>query len=655
VNQISANRLSWTILYLGIFAFMNRALALLVAVFISLNSFSQADSTQIKKVDAMISRFYDLSYDKPDAAILLLDSAGILAKNIGYALGTNEVIRQRGLFYTERAQYVKSLGILLNALKEDEKIKNDDGIATDLLYIGLCFFDQEKLEEASHYMNQALEKYTSMHDEAGIALINANLGMVYRNMNRFDEALRCYESVRDFYIKDHNEKNLARVENNIGNVYKDQGLFDKALEHFIISKDLKVKENDQYGLVIAFSNIGDVYADKYQFDKAFGMYEQALTLAREQKSLSLEKDVYSDLSDAFAKKGDHKSALECYKKSMQLKDSIISDKFNSDLADMKVKYESEKTEKENSVLKNKSELQEIRLTEEKKQKILFASLFAIVFIAVLAVFVQYRNKKKLNAELARTNQKINNQNITLRTLNTELIESEQNLSLANSTKDQLLAMISHDLYNPVTNVINYTRDVKDKAGSFTKEEMQDAFQKINSGVVPLRDLLDNILQWARSQKQEIVPVIEKVKVSEAVKDILDLYQPAASFKKVKIAARGVNVPDIYTDRLMLYFVLRNLVNNAVKFSPSGSEVTISCLVLQGTLEVIVSDKGSGFSKEIQEKLNRSEEIVSTHGSGIGLAISRKFIKALKGEIHFENGPSGGAKVMFRIPGQANHA
>jgi two-component system sensor histidine kinase/response regulator len=320
-----------------------------------------------------------------------------------------------------------------------------------------------------------------------------------------------------------------------------------------------------------------------------------------------------------------------------------------------VKYESEKKEKENGILKNKNELQEIRLADEKKQKILFASLFGIVFIAILIVLLQYRNKRKLSIELANTNQKINSQNSTLRTLNKELIESEEDLSRANSTKDQLLAMISHDLYNPVTNVINYTRDVKDKADSFSKEEVLDAFGKINAGVVPLQDLLDNILQWARLQKQEIVPQIEKVNVSNVVKDVLALYQPAASFKKIKITARGVNVPEIYTDRLMLYFVLRNLVNNAVKFSPSDSEISISCLAIQGVLEVIVSDRGNGFSREVHEKLNRSEETVSTHGSGIGLAVSRKFIRALKGEIHFENGSSGGAKVMFRIPGQAGHA
>ncbi|MFL5762497.1 MAG: tetratricopeptide repeat protein [Bacteroidia bacterium] len=634
---------------------MKQMLAFLAAFFIVISTFGQKDSAGIKKVDAMISRFYDLSYEDPDAAILLLDSAGTLARNTGYVPGENEVLRQRGMFYTERSEYVKSLGLLLSALKEDEKIKNDDGIGTDLLYIGLCFFNQEKMPEALNYMNQAMEKYSSMQDEAGVALINANLGMVYRNMNRFDEALKSYESVKAFYLKDHNEKNLARVENNIGNVLKDQGLFDQALEHFILSKDLKIKQNDQYGLVIAFSNIADVYSEKGQFDKAFEMYEQAMTIAREQKSLSLQKDVYSDLSDAFAKKGDHKSALEFYKRSMQLKDSIISDKFNSDLADMKVKYESEKKEKENGILKNKNELQEIRLADEKKQKILFASLFGIVFIAILIVLLQYRNKRKLSIELANTNQKINSQNSTLRTLNKELIESEEDLSRANSTKDQLLAMISHDLYNPVTNVINYTRDVKDKADSFSKEEVLDAFGKINAGVVPLQDLLDNILQWARLQKQEIVPQIEKVNVSNVVKDVLALYQPAASFKKIKITARGVNVPEIYTDRLMLYFVLRNLVNNAVKFSPSDSEISISCLAIQGVLEVIVSDRGNGFSREVHEKLNRSEETVSTHGSGIGLAVSRKFIRALKGEIHFENGSSGGAKVMFRIPGQAGHA
>jgi signal transduction histidine kinase len=318
---------------------------------------------------------------------------------------------------------------------------------------------------------------------------------------------------------------------------------------------------------------------------------------------------------------------------------------------MKVKYESEKKEKENSILKKDNELQEVKIADEKKQKLLFASLFAMVFIAVVLVFIQYRNKKKLNVQLAAINEKMNSQNATLRTLNKELIESEENLTQANTTKDQLLAMISHDLYNPVSSVMDFSRQVISIADTLSKEELKEAMQKVGSGVTPLQDLLDNILQWARLQRQELVPQPENVSVSKVIKDAVELYQPAAAFKKVKITTRGLNVPEVRTDRLMLYIILRNVVNNAVKFAPAGSEISISTLVVQNILEIIVSDKGNGFPEELRAKLNNTDETVSTHGSGIGLSVSRKFIKALNGKIRFENDLTGGAKVVIRIPGQ----
>jgi signal transduction histidine kinase len=627
---------------------MKLKLTILLFFYNSILFYSQTDSVSIKKVDAMIEDFYNVTYNNPDSALKILDSAEALAKRINSPRGVTSVMRQRGIFYCERSDYIKSMSLLLKALRMDESIHNDDGIGMDLLFIGLNYFQQEKEKDALPYMEKALQKYVDLKDEAGIALVNSNLGMVYRTMNRFDDALKSYSSVRDFYIKNNNERNLSRVENNIGNVYKDQKLYDKALEHYIISKDLKEKENDAYGLIIGYSNIADIYTEKKEFIKAFDYYSQALKIAKDQKSINLQKDVHFDLAHAYELQGDFKKAFENYQVYSTLKDSSISEEYNNDLAEMKVKYESDKKEGENIILKKDNELQETKIRDERKQKFLYAFLLGIAFFAGSVVFIQYRNKKKLNSQLELINEKVNTQNITLRSLNRELIESEENLTIANETKDQLISMLSHDLYNPVTSVINYSAGILEKSEELSREELIHSFEKVNNGVIPLQDLLDNILQWARIQKKSIEPNVEKTDLQKIIRNVVELYSPAAAFKKIAIKVNFEGNQFIKTDRLMMNFIIRNLVNNAVKFCITGRTISININNSPDKISISVKDEGRGFSSGILQKLNNKniDETVQAEGSGIGLSVSRQFVKLLNGDIEFRNMQNGGAEVII---------
>lgn len=630
--------------------FMKLKLTVLLSFFTILNFQAQTDSAIIKKVDAMIEDFYNVTYNNPDSALSILDSAEAIAGKAGYPAGITSVVRQRGMFYSERGEYVKSMALLLKALKLDEQIGNNEGAAMDELYIGLNYFQHEKLNEALVYMKKAEKWYVDKKDEAGIALLSANLGMVHRNLNQFEKALQYYFAARDYYIRQHNDRNLEHVENNIGNIYKDLLQYDKALEHFLIAKEIVSKSNDKYYLVNSFSNIADVYVGKKEFNKAIDYYNQALKIARDQKSIALEKDVHFDLAYAYELMGDFKKAFENFKSYSTLKDSTISEKYNKDLADMKVKYDSEKKESENNVLKKDNELQEVKIRQERNQKLLFAFLLGLAFLAGSLVYVQYRNKKKLSRELALINEKVNSQNSTLRTLNKELIESEENLTKANETKDQLISMLSHDLYNPVTSVINYSSSIIEKSAELSREELVNSFEKINNAVVPLQDLLDNILQWARVQKNNLEPHPEEIDLNKIAAATVQLYSPAAAFKKITIGQQVSGSTVTKTDRLMLNFIFRNLVNNAVKFCPAGKKIDVEIRNQDDKLLIFVKDEGAGFSAEMLRKLNdkNSTETINAQGSGIGLSVSRQFVKLLNGEIEFRNQANGGAEVIVQL-------
>jgi signal transduction histidine kinase len=630
--------------------FMKYFLLAIVLLFKGSLLSGQSDSTLIKKTDALIEASYELTYNKPDSALLILDSAETLARSIGYRKGVSAVLRQKGLFYSERSEYVRSMEFLFKALEEDEKLSNHDGIGMDLLFIGLNFYHQGKASESFSFMERAKKTYVGIKDEAGEAMVNSNLGMIYRNTNRYKEALDAYLKVRDYYQRDKNDRNLSRVENNLGNIYKDLKEYDKALEHFNVAKDLKIKVKDMYGLIMTYSNIADVYVSTNNPQKAFEYYEMALKLSKEQKAVGRQKDIHLDLSKAYEKQGNLQKSLENYKLYSLLKDSIISEKFNNDLADMKVKYESDKKESENIVLKKDNELQQIKIHEERIMKLLFAVLFIIVFFAAFLVYLQYRNKRKLNKELKRINEKVSSQNNTLRILNIELIESEEELKKANDTKDELISMISHDLYNPVTSVINYTSGIIDKSKELSREELLRSIEMTGNSIIPLKDLLDNILQWALIQKGGIKPREELTDVKAIAEDIVRIYRPTAEFNNINIEFKYDENCIIRTDRLMISFILRNLINNAVKFSLPYKQISLELIKQDAGLLVSISDEGKGFTEEMLKCLDSENECTSEQadGSGIGLAVSRRFVKLLNGELKFRNRKNGGAQVSLII-------
>ncbi|MBI5541605.1 MAG: tetratricopeptide repeat protein [Bacteroidia bacterium] len=635
---------------------MRKFLLILFIIQLNLtNLFSQPDSTIINQVFNLYDKYYNTPQNNFDSALIYLDSALKISRKHNYYEGISYVLREKGYIYSERGEFVKAMKIIIEALRLDEKINNKDGAGSDLNLIGLIYNQQEKLDEALSYFIKARDKFAEIKDEHGIAMVTGNMGMVYRNKNEFELSLKCYFNSLEYYQQEKNEQNeinIANLENNIGNIYKDIKKYDKALEYFFKAKEGKSKYKQYTSLVSTLSNIGDIYVEKKLFNEALSIYNEALAMAVEQKSIRLQKDVYFDLSYMYKEQGNFKLAYETFKESTQLKDSIISEKNNEEIANLKVRYETDKKEKENVILTKDNELKSTRIANERKQKLLFASLSLIILMVGVFIFIQFRTKQKLSKQLALINDKIKNQNTTLKTLNKELIDSEENLTLSNSTKDQLISMLSHDLYNPITSVINYTNLTLESIEQKSKEELQGALTSINGAVIPLQDLLDNILQWARVQKIHLQPNIDKIHLNIVISDIIKLYQPLATFKQIQINYNKLTEDIIKSDKLMIYFIIRNIVNNSVKFSPKENIINIEANIINNTCKILVKDYGAGFKHEILSQLNdieTNELKGQISGSGIGLSVSKKFIKLLKGNIEFRNAEKGGAEILITIP------
>jgi len=251
-----------------------------------------------------------------------------------------------------------------------------------------------------------------------------------------------------------------------------------------------------------------------------------------------------------------------------------------------------------------------------------------------------------------------------RFLNEQLNEKNEQIALQNdqlkeinATKDRLFSIIGHDLKNPFTVLISLSEMIKDQVDHLDSEDLKKSLNIINSTSIQGFALLDNLLDWARSQTGEIKFFPAKVNLNESVREVLVQIGPVAAKKQVTVLNNIQNTLFVMADTNMLQTILRNLVSNAIKFSASGSEVSINALLDKEMDRIVltVSDRGIGMTEENQAKLFNIKTHHSTKGTqqesgtGLGLLICKEFIERHGGTIHMFSVYGAGTQIAFDLP------
>ncbi len=169
------------------------------------------------------------------------------------------------------------------------------------------------------------------------------------------------------------------------------------------------------------------------------------------------------------------------------------------------------------------------------------------------------------------------------------------------------------------------------------------------------ELVDNLLNWARLQQAIIKPEITSISLNELAKDTIRALIPKAEEKHITIEISVNPETKVDSDVNMLMVVLRNLISNALKFTPKNGKIEIGCNKKTNHYEISVKDNGTGVSPKIKEKLFKDKNNLTTSGtdgesgSGLGLLLVKDFVNKLGGDIWVESKPNEGSIFIFTIP------
>lgn len=239
--------------------------------------------------------------------------------------------------------------------------------------------------------------------------------------------------------------------------------------------------------------------------------------------------------------------------------------------------------------------------------------------------------------------------------NEELIKREKQLKDLNLTKDKLFSIIAHDLKSPFTSILGFSEPLdENNKKSFEKDSLQN-LEIINNTAKKTLTLLDNLLNWAKSQTGYINYKPEKLLISKIIKETIEIVKSSVKTKNISINYTQKDDIKVIADPILLKSVLQNLICNSIKFTHNNGNVDITALSDHNQIEISVSDNGIGMSQETQERLFKIDTSISTpgtaneKGSGLGLLICKEFIEKQGGKIWVESEINKGSKFTFTLP------
>lgn len=239
---------------------------------------------------------------------------------------------------------------------------------------------------------------------------------------------------------------------------------------------------------------------------------------------------------------------------------------------------------------------------------------------------------------------------------TELKKQEKSLKELNATKDKLFSVMAHDLRNPVSAIIGFAEILQEYNRQNNTEKVDAIGEKISLVAKQTIELLSNLLTWSGTQSGRIQFSPVNVKSTAIIGEVISQLEHSAYQKSLKIYNNVASETMVYADVNMLSTIFRNLISNAVKFTPNGGNVSIDAAPQDNDrIKFTITDTGIGISLENIEKIFSVDTQYSTSGTnnekgtGLGLIICKDFVEYHKGKLNIESQLNKGTSISFTIP------
>lgn len=517
-----------------------------------------------------------------------------------YAASTDALLKT-GQVYGSIGNEGKSVDYYRKALQLSKQQQYTQGIADSHFWLGNAYKDRANMEMALQSHQSALAIRTRIQDKAGIGESKLALGGVFLLQRKYEQA------------RDHIQQAL-----------------------FLFQKLHKQEEEATAYIVLARLQI-----TRQQHLQALPYLQSALAIGEARNDKKIIRDSYEHLYTCYAALKNYEQALRYKDLFVAISDFIYGEESERRMAELQTRFEIAEKEREIEVLKKDREFRELAMQKQTNFRDFLLTGLVLLAIILLLILFLYQNNRRNTRQLAATNLTIKQQNRKLQELN--------------ATKDKFFSIISHDLKGPLNSLTAFSSLLIRHTDSLSKEEIQMLATDFDKSLKNLLSLLENLLEWSRSQTGRLEVRPEPLHLKPLIQANVELLQQMADNKGILIQTEVPATLWAYAGRNQMNTVLRNLISNALKFTKPGGRISILARELEGALEIAVNDTGIGISKEVEQKLFRIEHKHSSpgtaheKGTGLGLLLCKEFIEQSGGRLRLKSQEGQGSSFIFTLP------
>ena len=258
-------------------------------------------------------------------------------------------------------------------------------------------------------------------------------------------------------------------------------------------------------------------------------------------------------------------------------------------------------------------------------------------------------------ELTEKNKTLEQQNVKLQLAMKEIVNSREKLKDLNATKDKFFSIIAHDLRSPFNTMLHSSNILKEKYSTGLSSKVHSLIHNMSSSIKQTYTLLENLLQWSRTQTGKIIFSPQTLSFREILKETTSINQISLQKKGIEFKTTVKDDIYVYADNNMLSTIIRNLVSNATKFTNKGGQIIVKALKKDNFVEISILDTGIGISEENINKLFRIDVNYKTNGTenekgtGLGLILCKEFVEENGGSVRVESILGKGSSFIFTIP------
>jgi signal transduction histidine kinase len=499
---------------------------------------------------------------------------------------------------------------------------------------------QNAWPQAQSNYEHALSAWNRAHDAHGAAKTMHEIGWVQLEQKRYSRALYYLnQSIQEAKLL-HDSTTIGQGLIGTGRVYTAIGNHDAALG-FYFQALAQLPRHEAEPLQVA--ELHKVLASTYeQLDNPNAAIEQLLQaepLVQHVGTKSQLADVYQRLAALYHRVGKQTEAWKALSRYASVQDSAFAEQQNARVEELRTRYETEKKEREIQLLTKDRLIQDATLRRQRLTRNLLAVGTLLLLLAVAALYKGRTEQRRINRLLQRKNTAINRQ--------------KEELDRLNRTKDTLFSVISHDLRSPLSSLYSLLSLLN--LGSVPAERLAAHSERLTRTLDTTLRLLDNLLNWAATQLQGANVRPEQLRLDAVAEECVALLLGDAERKNILLLNNLREAYHARADLNMTRLVLRNLLNNAIKFTPQGGTVTLSAQRNGPMWEVSVRDTGIGIAPDDQSKVLNDGEPYTTLGTarekgiGLGLRLCKEFVARNGGRLSFESKLGSGSTFRFTVP------